>query len=119
MESYLAALPPIAPDDAGINRPLLPRLAWTPPILAILLLNPLNSDPRGYGGALILRISRMLSSTLPKFQRVAVRRALQSLLATLPAEVFGARCVRPAQRYIEHLVTTGKLGAARLEVGMY
>lgn len=43
---------------------------------------------------------------------------LERLLRRMPAEAFAARCVRPVQRYLSHIVLSGRLGAARLEVMM-
>jgi hypothetical protein len=86
--------------------------------LFILLQNPLASDPTTYGSQIILKLGRILSTTLPTQQRIPVRRALQRLLGQLPAEAFAARCVRPVQKYLTHLVTTGRLGAGRLEAMM-
>lgn len=42
-----------------------PDLAWVAPLLFILLQSPLNSDQAGFGGKLLMRISRIVSVTLP------------------------------------------------------
>jgi hypothetical protein len=100
-----------------LHAQLDPGLAWLAPLIFVLLQNPLNSDPASFGALLLLRMGRLLSVTLPPAQRIPVRAALQQLLGRLPPDVLAARCVRPVQRYLEHLVARGKLGAARLEVG--
>jgi len=125
MEKYLqqqhpqVVTKPQAPVTQQIlDQPLHPDLAWVAPTLFILLQNPLASDPSTYGSQIILRLGRILSATLPPTQRIPVRRTLQSLLVRLPADAFGARCVRPVQRYLTHLVDSGRLGAGRLEAMM-
>ena len=72
-------------------------LGWVAPVMCVLLQNPLNSDPSGFGGPLLMRLSRLISTTLAGPARLAARRTLQALLARLPAEVLGGRCVRPLQ----------------------
>lgn len=56
------------PEHASVG-----SLGWLPPVLFIVLQNPLNSDPAGYGGQIILRISRILATALPVEQRGPVR----------------------------------------------
>ena len=90
-------------------------LGWVAPTLFVLLQSPLNGDPSGYGGKLLLRICRIISVTLPPGERLAVRQALTSLLSTLPAEVLAGRCLRPLQRYIDSCVQSG-LAATRVQV---
>ena len=77
--------------------------------------NPLNSDPAGYGSKVLVRLSRITSVTLPAQERLPVRRALQALVARLPADTLAARCVRPVQRHIDACVAQG-LGATRVQV---
>jgi hypothetical protein len=104
--------------NLDIEISLIPELSWVPPTLFILLQNPLASDPATYGSQIILRLGRIVSTVLPAPQRIPVRRSLQKLLGQLPAEAFAARCVRPVQKYLTHLVTTGRLRAGRLEAMM-
>lgn len=130
IERYLSQQYAAASDRAGTTKSfssdpnldleisLIPELSWVPPTLFILLQNPLASDPATYGSQIILRLGRILSTSLPAAQRIPVRRALQNLLGQLPAEAFAARCVRPVQKYLTHLVTSGRLGAGRLEAMM-
>ncbi|KAI3438759.1 hypothetical protein D9Q98_001177 [Chlorella vulgaris] len=92
-------------------------LGWVAPTLFVLLQSPLNGDPSGYGGKLLLRICRIISVTLPPGERLVVRQALTSLLSTLPAEVLAGRCLRPLQRYIDSCVQSG-LAATRVQLMM-
>lgn len=80
-----------------------------------LLQNPLNSNPSGFGGKLLVRICRIVGVTLPARERLPVRQALQRLLARLPADALAARCVRPVQRHLDACVAQG-LGATRVQV---
>eukprot|EP00887_Chlorella_sp_A99_P000742 scaffold5.g742.t1 len=102
-----------APGGAGAAA----DLSWIAPVLFVLLQNPLNGEPEGVGGQILMQISRLLAATLSGEARLAVRRGLQALLRRLPAEVLGGRCVRPLQRYIGSLVR-GAPAAARVQLLM-
>ena len=93
------------------------QLGWVAPVLFVLLQSPLNSDPAGFGSKLLMRISRVVSVTVPARERLPVRLQLTRLLSTLPGDVLAARCVRPVQRYIDGCVRAG-LGATRVQVMM-
>ena len=56
------------PEHASVG-----GLDWLPPVLFILLHNPLNSDSTGYGSQIILRVSRILAAALPVERRAPMR----------------------------------------------
>lgn len=105
-----ASLPKFAP-----NR-LHPNLIWIAPTLFILLQNPLSGIKSSLGDQIVFRIGKILSSGIPSSYRVMVRRALQSLLARLPADTLAVRCARPVNNYITRIVESGRLSSARVEV---
>lgn len=120
LEKYVTTvfITSFAQKSKPLDQALSPELDWIPPTLFIILQNPLAGDPTTFGSHLIMRIGRIIAMSLPAHQRIPVRRALQKLLGLLPAETFAARCVRPVQRYLSHLVERGRLGAGRLEAMM-
>ena len=85
-------------DAVPSHQPLSPDLAWVAPTLFTLLLNPLTSDPATYGSLIVLRLGRIISTTLPASQRIPVRRAMQALLGQLPTDVFAAASALPCCR---------------------
>jgi hypothetical protein len=66
----------------------------------IMLQNPLNSDSSGSSGTQML--SKLTSIT--RSLGVDACQVLGHWLAALPVEIFGARVVRPLQKYISKMV---------------
>ena len=110
------------PPQLPTRSPLQQHLdQWLPPLLFISLQNHVTGHTSTYGAAIIHRISRLMSTILGPQLRVSVRRSLLPLLSSLARaspETFVVRCLRPVQKYLSHIVLSGRLGAGRLEAMM-